>query len=328
MKIEAIHDLARFLSIANDWHSLAARSTRATPFQLPEWGYTWWKSFGSGELRVFAGWQDGALVGLLPCFLHSWNDRRQITILGSGISDYLGVLVAPEHSTAFLDGVREHLMASKDWDVCDWQDLSDNDVLRCLKCSSELRLRQTEDTPCARRSLESSEDEFLLNLSSGLRRNVRRYAKHLGEVGAVDFGIACGAESDLVECILELHTREWNRRGASGMVEQTGSGPFLRAVANEFSKQNRFRLFYISLDQKPVACIYAIIHERVAYGYMSGFDPDYGQFSLGTLVIAHAMRCSISEGLRAWDFLRGTESYKFNWGAEAIPKWRLRIERQ
>ena len=111
------------------------------------------------------------------------------------------------------------------------------------------------------------------------------------------------------------------------MVEENGSGPFLRAVAEQFAKSDWFRLFYILFERRPVACVYAIVDGKVAYGYMSGFDPEYAQFSVGTLVLAHAMQCAIAEGLDVWDFLRGDELYKFNWGAEAVPKWRLAIER-
>jgi CelD/BcsL family acetyltransferase involved in cellulose biosynthesis len=327
LKLEVIRHIARFLSIGHQWQSLAGRSTSPTPFQLPEWAYTWWKSFGSGELRVFAAWENDRLVGLLPCFLHSWNDRRQLTLVGTGISDYLGSLIEPAYADNLLQEVRAHLLSCTDWHVCDWQDLSEGDVLKCLKSSEDLRVTHIEDTPCMRRTLEPSCEEFLQNLSSGLRRNVRRYGCRLTEFGAVEHGVAHSAEPELVDAIVELHTREWKQRGGVGMVEQTGSGPFLRAVAEQFSRRDQFRIFYISLDGKLIACIYAIVHGGAAYGYMSGFDPDYMQFSLGTLVVAHAMQSSIREGLHTWDFLRGTESYKCNWGAQPIRKWRLRVER-
>jgi CelD/BcsL family acetyltransferase involved in cellulose biosynthesis len=327
LNLEVICDTARFLSIANEWQSLACRSAFATPFQLPEWAYTWWNSFGSGELRVFAAWQNERLVGLLPCFLHPWNGSRQLTLVGSGISDYLGSLTEAAWANEFLEHVRAELLSWGDWDVCDWQDLSDGDVLLRLQSADAPRVEQTEDTPCMRRKLEPSAEHFVQNLSSGLRRNVRRYGSHLAELGAVEHGIAHLAKRELVDHMLDLHTREWKQRGGAGMVEQTGSGPFLRAVAKQFSSKDQFRLFYISLDGKPIACIYAIVRGAVAYGYMSGFDPDYKQFSLGTLVVAHAMQSSIREGVHTWDFLRGTEKYKFDWGAKPVRKWRLRLER-
>jgi len=327
LKLEVIRDTERFLSIVNEWQSLAGRSAFATPFQLPEWAYTWRKSFGSGELRVFAAWNNDQLVGLLPCFLHPWNGRRQLTLVGTGISDYLGSLIEAAYSDEFLQELRAQLLTCTDWDLCDWQDLSEGDALRCLKDSEGLRVTEMEDTPCMRRKLESSGDDFVQNLSSGLRRNVRRYGNHLAELGAVERGVAHSAEPQLLNAILELHTREWKQRGGAGMVEQTGSGLFLRAVADQFSTSGQFRIFYISLDKNPIACIYAIVHGGVAYGYMSGFDPDYMQFSLGTLVVAHAMQSSIREGVHTWDFLRGTEKYKFDWGAQPVRKWRLRMER-
>jgi CelD/BcsL family acetyltransferase involved in cellulose biosynthesis len=327
LKLEVIEDLTRFLSISHDWRALGGRCPSATPFQLPEWVYTWWHFFGSGELRVFTGWKHGDLVALLPCFLHSWNNRKQLTIIGSGITDYLGCLVDAEHAASFLSAIQEHLRTLKDWDICDWQDLSEGDMLKCWEPSQYFRVAHVEDTPCTRRSLESSDEEFIQSLSSGLRRNVRRYANRLEQTGRVEYGVACAAQTELIESIFNLHTREWNCRGGPGMVEETGSGPFLRAVAGRFSSEDKFRLFYISLDGEPIACIYALVHNGIAYGYMSGFDPDYAQYSLGTLTVAHAMRTSIGAGVRTWDFLRGDEEYKFSWGAQRVPKWRLLVER-
>ncbi len=54
---------------------------------MPEWLLTWWWHFGSGRLRVMVFRQMGEVAGVLPCFLHPWNGRRQLTLVGSGITD-------------------------------------------------------------------------------------------------------------------------------------------------------------------------------------------------------------------------------------------------
>jgi CelD/BcsL family acetyltransferase involved in cellulose biosynthesis len=56
-----------------------------------------------------------------------------------------------------------------------------------------------------------------------------------------------------------------------------------------------------------------------AYSYLSGFDPEFGGISPGTLAVGHAIRHAMGEGAREFDFLRGRERFKYFWGARDRP---------
>src|SRR5688572_17001288 len=73
--------------IEDDWSDLAIRCPHVTPFQHPGWVLPWYQHFGSGESFVLAVRDGGRLQALLPLFLHEWEGRRQLTMLGTGISD-------------------------------------------------------------------------------------------------------------------------------------------------------------------------------------------------------------------------------------------------
>ena len=49
--------------------------------------------------------------------------------------------------------------------------------------------------------------------------------------------------------------------------------------------------------------------------YASGFDPAFAARSPGALVIARAIEAAHEAGARRYDFLRGGEAYKYEWGA-------------
>jgi hypothetical protein len=61
----------------------------------------WWNYSGSGRMRTLVFRDGGALVGVLPIFVHDWNGWRQATLLGNGISDYLDLLANAGYSREY-----------------------------------------------------------------------------------------------------------------------------------------------------------------------------------------------------------------------------------
>jgi CelD/BcsL family acetyltransferase involved in cellulose biosynthesis len=59
-----------------------------------------------------------------------------------------------------------------------------------------------------------------------------------------------------------------------------------------------------------------------SYAYLSGFDPERGHESPGTLLLAHSIETAIAEGATSFHFLRGREAYKYSWGA--ADRWNCR----
>jgi CelD/BcsL family acetyltransferase involved in cellulose biosynthesis len=55
----------------------------------------------------------------------------------------------------------------------------------------------------------------------------------------------------------------------------------------------------------------------------TGYDEDLGRLSPGLVLRAEVLRASIEEGLSAYDFLGGTETYKLQWGAVPRPRVEL-----
>jgi CelD/BcsL family acetyltransferase involved in cellulose biosynthesis len=54
--------------------------------------------------------------------------------------------------------------------------------------------------------------------------------------------------------------------------------------------------------------------ETFAY-YQTGWDRDLARLGLGTALVAAAMRHARDDGCRTFDFLRGSEPYKYRFGA-------------
>jgi len=104
-----------------------------------------------------------------------------------------------------------------------------------------------------------------------------------------------------------------------------GHEPFFRAVTKKLAKAGILRLHTLTVDGRIAGVIYQAAHRDRACAYITGFDPMFERFSSGSLLLDYAMRRAIGEGARVWDFLRGREAYKSQWGAKEIRKRRLRL---
>jgi CelD/BcsL family acetyltransferase involved in cellulose biosynthesis len=327
LTLEVIDNLPLLMEIEPEWSAFAQKIGRVTPFQLPHWLLTWWAHFGNGQLYVLVFREKRVMVGIVPCFRHQWNGLRQITLIGSGISDYLEPALDPHHCPAILECLRSHLEADLDWDLCDWQDLSANTPLSGLKSDSKFELAVNPDTSCSEIRLTGTFDEFRNDRPKDLKRNLRRYRNKAEAIGSLQFEVVKEAYPESLQALVELHTAKWERRGEPGMIQANGSAEFLCDVARKFAARDMLRFFSLRFRDKIVALIVAFSYEKTMFGYLSAFDPEHEGLGFGRTLLLEALQYCYENGYEAWNFLRGDEPYKFWWGAQAIPKCRVRLTR-
>ena len=102
--------------------------------------------------------------------------RRQLTLVGSGVTDYLDPVLPADAVPA----IREQLQQWDDWDVCDWQDLSRDTPLQALG-------NVKDEIPCSAIELTGTFEQFLAARPKDLRRNLRRYRDKAEALGPVTF---------------------------------------------------------------------------------------------------------------------------------------------
>lgn len=70
---------------------------------------------------------------------------------------------------------------------------------------------------------------------------------------------------------------------------------------------------------RPASMIFSFEDADGFYLYNSAFEPDLMPLSPGNVMLSHLIERSISEGKKVFDFLKGTEDYKFRLGAQERP---------
>jgi CelD/BcsL family acetyltransferase involved in cellulose biosynthesis len=100
---------------------------------------------------------------------------------------------------------------------------------------------------------------------------------------------------------------------------------FHRDATHLLAQAGKLRLYTLWLGDSAVASVYGIIHRDTFLYYQSGMDPEWRSKSAGMVVVGATFEDAIRLGLRHYDFLRGTETYKSDWVSKLRRTIGLRI---
>jgi CelD/BcsL family acetyltransferase involved in cellulose biosynthesis len=89
---------------------------------------------------------------------------------------------------------------------------------------------------------------------------------------------------------------------------------FFTKIAVALARENSTRLCFLELNGEKVATSLSFVCRDVRYLYNSGYNPAQSKLSVGLLNHALAIKSSIEQGHRVFDFMRGNEAYKYHLG--------------
>ncbi len=339
MQITEVADGNALGPLKEEWSALVERCARATIYQTWEWNEAWWRSFGGGKrLRLLLIRHNSALAGIAPFYV-SWHFRtplRRLAFLGTGAADYLDIIAPDEHAAAVCSAVFRHLDSTRGFDMADLQQLRPESLSRraapCLVESlpPSWRVEQAAQEPCPYLSLPPAWEQLTGRLGKKMRSNLGYYDRLLfknfpdarvGLVGPDRLDAAMSAT-------IALHQQRWNARLLPGALAGGRVQSFQRTVARRFQEAGWLRLHLTEVEGRPVAALYCFRYRHKYYYYLGGFAPDMGRYSLGTVLTSRAIQAAIGEGCAEFDFLRGSEPYKYRWQPEERINHRLLFYRR
>ncbi len=299
IEVEEISTIEALEALRPEWSALWDRCSSATPFQTPEWLLPWWDSFGSGELAVLAV-RTTRLIGVGPFRI----EGGVLRLLGAGISDYLDVLIEPEHRDEAAKAMWQHLRTLP-WRRFEFTDVpSGSPLLETPPASADVG-------PCAVCPV--------VVLPAAKRRAVWRYGRHLGPIENA------GSRNleEFLDALFRLHSARWSQRGEPGVLAGAALQTFHRRAAAGLFASGRLLLSGVRHSGSLAAVIYGFQGHRRIWTYLSGIDPSAAALSPGTVALGLVLEQAAREGCVEADFLRGNEAYKYGWGARDRQTFRL-----
>jgi CelD/BcsL family acetyltransferase involved in cellulose biosynthesis len=310
MPTEVITDAETLATLEPEWRALCLRTPGATPFQTPMWLLPWWRAFGSNDLSVIVSRNDATLEALAPLYIirDDESDESLGLLLGTGVSDYLGVV---GDAAAIIDE-----MATLNCQLWDLQQLPPSSSMLTAPVPAGFSENVEGQEPCPVLTIEGAGDELQNLISTHFRKKIRYYRRALERIGTVRVETP-GAETldDLLTALFALHTARWQRRDLPGVLADDASQQFHRDVARRMLDAGMLRMYAIRCDERIVAVFYGFSMSGTVHYYLSGCDPELEKLSIGTILVAHAIEQAVADGATTFDFLRGAEEYKYAWGA-------------
>lgn len=333
MPIEFIRDVPTWDRIAPEWNTLLARSTALYPFLRCEFLRAWWEYLGGGEwpsaeLRIALWRESGTLLGVAPLFRSTRDGESRLLLIGSvEISDYLDLLTSPEHLPGFCSALLDALEAlpGSEFDTLDLFNLqASSPTITALEAETARRGWNLDREPlqvCPVISLPRSWEEYLAGLDKKTRHEIRRKMRR-----------AEGGEDRMELKILGVEgVEEFLRLMACDQAKAAFLTPQMRnqfhAIAQAAEEAGMLQLAFLEMGGRNVAAYLNFTFGNRIWVYNSGMDPSFAAASPGWVLLAALIRRAIEEGYRAFDFMRGDEAYKFQWGGVGEPIVHLKIRK-
>jgi CelD/BcsL family acetyltransferase involved in cellulose biosynthesis len=260
-------------------------------------------------------------------------------------ADYATVLADPADLPAVADALVGHLAAMPDerdrhpvpWDVIDLRRLRCGDPAadalggafgaREIASGWTLNVEREDVAPVTALPGGASLEDFLSTLGKKVRHEIRRKIRRAEAVGEMRLDISANPLAGLDDFI-DLHQRRW---GYAGLFPDTPGGAqsrvFARRLVEGFAADGTLRLAFMTVREQRIGAAIWFDDGGSIYYYNAGVEPAARELSPGVLLVAKLMEHALALGRRRFDFLRGDEPYKYEWGAVDEPIQRLLVRR-
>lgn len=314
MKVE-IHDRLEAID-AGAWDEVVAASRLRSPFLTWAWQREWVRAFAEGcrlEIRAVVDPAD-RLLAVLP--LHEIEPGLLRLVGGADVSDYLDLIAVQgreeEAWTALLQARaaeravwRLHAVPAASPTVTALPALA---AACALVASSEVEER------CPVLTLPGSWEAYLETLPGKHRhemmRKLRRFEREQPEARVTQVSAPAEVAARLGD-FLALH--RLSRAGKAKFMDERMER-FFRAAIPALAERQAVRLWLLETPAGPIASFICLEGDDCVGLYNSGFDPARAALSPGLVLLTHLIRDAIARGRRRFDFLRGEERYKYEFG--------------
>ena len=318
--------LESFREIEAEWEELLSVSPVNTLFLTPQWQETWWDTLSNGLGK--AGFYIRAPEGMMAIASLA-RQGDVVSLLGSQDTfDYNDFVIRPGYEPTFF----ATLLSCMEKQNCSTLELSSlMETSPTLVYLPELARQQgykvdiAEEDVAPGVTLPSLWEEYLSGLSRKDRHELRRKLRRLESLENRRW--YCLTDPEQVGARFDdFITLMRQSRGEKSDYMTPERERFFYRIAQRTAQLGLLRLFFLELEGRPVATSICFDYGSSRLLYSSGYNPDYSYYSVGLILIALCLRDAIERGQEYFDFLRGSEEYKYHLGGKNRTLYRMVVK--
>lgn len=336
--IERIDTVDKVFALRSEWQSLAHAQGCGFPFQTWEWLSLWWTHFAEHGARVrdslfvraFRS-PSGELVGVAPMML---TRRPGIGPLGIRVLDFFGTdpyvtehrgtICHPEWEGRVTQALLQHLQEhAADWDWIQWRGLREgSEALGML--TAQPGVTPESETANYLLRLSGNWESFRSSRPRNIKESLRKCYNSLkrdGHTFALEVAATPAEVRVALERFIELHGARADLGGtiAHGNVfASPNARAFLFDVCHRLAVRNMVRIFQLRIAGRIVASRVGFALGDALYLYFSGYDPEWGRYSVMTTTVAEAIRYALAQRFASVNLSFGTDVSKTRWDPEKL----------
>ena len=320
-----VENTRTFAALEREWDDLYRNSPLATPFQTWAWMYSWWQYYGeSYELRLITVRNDkGLLVGLVPLVLERTMGFARLLWIGTGLSDYLDMLVREGWENDVARAAVRALAGVGSWYVADLQLMSPDAAAWCIQREWDgHQLRVWQDS-CPVMEIRPW-DEILASLSRNHRSSVRRAVRRAAADGLHRKIADVPHTKQAARRLVALHREAWQERSIGPEHLTKRYEDCMIAAADRMASQGLGSISEFWQGEEAIISHLILFGRGFCGTYLHGASQSAIQrYQWSSLCIWDAVEIACSKGLSCLDLLRGDEPYKLRWNSSVIRTHRL-----
>lgn len=318
VEIDSFEQLSEY---GQQWNELLQNSETNAVYLTYEWVITCWQIFGkNSKLMVIIVEDDGDIIGIAPLAItvqkRFGHQRRTIEFISSIWADYNDIIASKESKPIVLEAIFSYLCSIKDrWDVIKLNDIPSKSSTASIckdKLSGYFRfLKITDSSVCPQLLFEGSGDRITKNI---LRRKDFKYRHNwLKGRGNLVYRDCESAEEilSLINTYFDYHISRWEPTETKSLFYSKINREFFRAMVKNMFDTGHLKFSVLSLNNLPVSFCFGFEYNRMVIRYKSTFNNAFRKRSVGLVLLKLMIEEAMRKGLRGIDYVRGAESYKF-----------------
>ncbi len=345
MRVDLYRDESGFEALAGEWNRLVERGVSNVPFLRLEYQRSWWANRGGGEwpdgqLLIATGRDEsGALIGIAPLFFVEHNRDGQPALLFVGsieISDYLDLIVAPQHVAPFAAALLEALAPEKDtqglppWRVLDLYNIPQtspgSQALLDAAAARGWQAARSPLQPCPVIPLPADWESYLAGIDKKQRHEIRRKLRRAEANNPPIAWHIVGPPADIEAEIGRFMEMMAHDPAKARFLTETMRSQFHDSV-RAAHEHGWLQMAFLTVEGQPAAGYLNFDYGNRLWIYNSALDPAYNYLSSGWVLLSYLIQWAIEHGRRELDFMRGDEDYKFKFGGRPRQIYRVNLLR-
>jgi hypothetical protein len=296
MKFENLHRSAMA------WNTLFNQTPSASPFTCYDWFHALCEHLLKVDPEVMIFSENDRPVGIIPAIIDHGTLRL---IADERVTDIGDILYLPGYEHRIIEKLASFI-SDRDIAINLFPLEKQHPLVFFLPEFIDNVIIEEADV-CPILNLPESWEDYLKSLNGKTRHELRRKLRKADGVTMQPIG------PESIDILFRLMVASDKNKKDFLTAEMCA---FFKNVAQLFSHHNWLRFRVARLDSRPIGVLFSFQFRDRIYLYNAGFDPNFSHLSPGIVAIGLDIKAAINERFKYYDFLRGEENYKRQFGAQ------------